>query len=50
MVDKHNKVVYQLLNRDLRGREVLYGAEERIGANLEKSRQQKINERIEFEK
>ena len=50
MVDKHNKVVYQLLSRDLKGTDVLMDAEERVGMTLEKNRQQKIQERIEFEK
>lgn len=49
-IDQHNKVTYQLLERDMKGRDVLHLAEERIGQDLEKVRQQKIVERMEFEK
>jgi len=34
----------------LAGRDVIHAAEERVGEKLEKTRQQKIVERIEFEK
>ena len=37
-LDKHEKVTYGLLQRDLSGREVLQAAEERVGQNLERIR------------
>lgn len=49
-LDKHEKVTYKLLQQDLAGREVIHAAEERVGEMLEKTRQEKIIERLEFEK
>lgn len=43
-------MTYGLLQKDLSGREVLQAAEERVGQNLERIRQEKIVERMEFEK
>ena len=49
-LDKHEKVTYQLLNRDLKGRQVIHDAEQRVGMKIERQRQQMILERLEFEK
>ena len=38
-IDDHNKITYQLLERDLKGTEIRFQAEERVGHNLEKVRQ-----------
>ena len=37
-IDKHEKVTYQLLNRDMKGRPVIFDAEERVGAKIERQR------------
>ena len=49
-IDDHNKITYQLLERDLKGTEIRFQAEERVGHHLERVRQAKIIERMEFEK
>ena len=49
-IDKHNQVTYQHIEKDMQGSSVLHQAEERIGQNLEKIRQTKIIERMQFEK
>lgn len=37
-LDKHEIVTFKLLERDLKGRDVLKDAEKRVGADLEKKR------------
>lgn len=47
-LDKHEKVTYQLLERDLVGRHVIADAEERYGHSIEQKRQDQIVQRKEF--
>lgn len=37
-IDKHNKMTYQHIEKDIKGKSVLHLAEERIGQDLEKIR------------
>lgn len=38
-IDKHNKVTFQKIEKDMQGSSVLFQAEERIGQDLERIRQ-----------
>lgn len=49
-MDGHEKYQYDLLMKNLQEIDVINEAEERVGIKLERERQQKIIERIEFEK
>jgi hypothetical protein len=49
-LDSHNRNLVSILERDSKSNEVFNLAEERIGQELERQRQAKILERIEFEK
>lgn len=48
--DGHNRELIKILERDSKGGEVFESAEERLGIELERQRQAKVLERIEFEK
>ena len=47
-LDKHEVVTFKLLERDLKGMDILKDAEKRVGADLEKKRQDKLLQRTEF--
>lgn len=49
-IPRQEKVFFQILKRDSKEIPVLSQQEERIGEQLERQRQNKILERIEFEK
>lgn len=44
-LNQHEKIIFKNIQLDLQGREVLFGAEERVGQTLEKVRQANITER-----
>jgi hypothetical protein len=50
LLDGHEKYQYDLLMKNMQEIDVVNDAEERVGVKLERERQQKIVERIEFEK
>ena len=50
ILDGHEKYQYDVLLKNLEERDVVNEAEERVGIKLERERQQKILERLEFEK
>ena len=50
LLDGHEKYQYDLLMKNMQDIDVVNDAEERVGVKLERERQQKIVERIEFEK
>ena len=50
LLDGHEKYQYDLLMKNMQEIVVVNDAEERVGVKLERERQQKIVERIEFEK
>ena len=50
LLDGHEKYQYDLLMKNMQEIDVVNDAEERVGVKLERERQQKILERIEFEK
>jgi ribonucleotide monophosphatase NagD (HAD superfamily) len=49
-IPRSEKVFFQYMKKNMKESPVLSTAEERIGEALEKQRQQKILQRIEFEK
>lgn len=44
-LNEHDKMIFKNIQKDLKGREVLFGAEERVGQSIEKLRQENIAER-----
>ena len=50
LLDCHEKYQYYMLLKNLTENDVVNEADERVGVKLEKDRQQKILERLEFEK
>ena len=50
LLDGHEKYQYDMLLKNLTENDVVNEADERVGVKLEKDRQHKILERLEFEK